>query len=318
MDNLCHTLVGAALGQAGLKKLAPLGMPTLMIAANLPDLDVLAIPFGESLSFRRGWTHGPLAWVVLPLALTALVLAWDRLRRSTHPGGARRPGLNAAAILLLATVGVLSHPFFDWLNTYGIRLLMPFSETWFYGDALFIVDPWVWLALGAGVWRSRWLERREHARWAGPARASLVAVALYVGAMVTSSAAGEATATREIERRTGAEVRRLMAGPVPVNPFRRALVFEVDGSYGFGELVWTPRPELRLHPELRPTRAGHPAVAGARREEEMADFLYWARFPFFRVDERAEGAWVEAVDARYSGPMGSGWASARVWVPRSW
>jgi inner membrane protein len=37
------------------------------------------------------------------------------------------------------------------LNTYGIRLLMPFSGEWFYGDALFIVDPWVWLLAGAAV-----------------------------------------------------------------------------------------------------------------------------------------------------------------------
>ena len=36
----------------------------------------------------------------------------------------------------------------DWLNTYGVRLLMPFDGRWFYGDALFIVDPWVWLLLG--------------------------------------------------------------------------------------------------------------------------------------------------------------------------
>ncbi len=29
----------------------------------------------------------------------------------------------------------------DWLNSYGVRLLMPFSNRWFYGDALYIVDP---------------------------------------------------------------------------------------------------------------------------------------------------------------------------------
>ena len=28
---------------------------------------------------------------------------------------------------------------------------MPFSERWFYGDALFIIDPWLWLLLAAGV-----------------------------------------------------------------------------------------------------------------------------------------------------------------------
>ena len=45
----------------------------------------------------------------------------------------------------------MSHPFLDWLNTYGVRLLMPFSERWFYGDALFIVDPFLWIVLGGAV-----------------------------------------------------------------------------------------------------------------------------------------------------------------------
>ena len=56
---------------------------------------------------------------------------------------------------------MLTHPALDWLNTYGIRLLMPFDGRWFYGDVLFIVDPWVWLLLGTAVLLahsgSRWL-----------------------------------------------------------------------------------------------------------------------------------------------------------------
>src|SRR5688572_20546197 len=39
MDNVCHTLVGAALGEAGLKQRTRYGNVTLMIAANLPDID---------------------------------------------------------------------------------------------------------------------------------------------------------------------------------------------------------------------------------------------------------------------------------------
>ncbi len=39
MDNLTHSLVGALLGQAGLKKKTGLAMPALVIGANLPDVD---------------------------------------------------------------------------------------------------------------------------------------------------------------------------------------------------------------------------------------------------------------------------------------
>ena len=75
MDNLTHTMVGATLGEAGLKKMTGLGMATLMIAANLPDLDVLVIPFADQLPFRRGWTHGPLGLLVLPPLLAGAVRA---------------------------------------------------------------------------------------------------------------------------------------------------------------------------------------------------------------------------------------------------
>ena len=102
-----------------------------------------------SLGFRRGWTHGPLGLVLLPPLVTALLYVWDRWHRW------RRPELApfaAARLLGLSYLGCLTHPFLDWLNTYGVRLLMPFDERWFYGDALFIVDPWLWLVLGGALY----------------------------------------------------------------------------------------------------------------------------------------------------------------------
>lgn len=39
LDNLTHSLVGALLGQTGLKRRTRLAMPALVIGANLPDVD---------------------------------------------------------------------------------------------------------------------------------------------------------------------------------------------------------------------------------------------------------------------------------------
>ena len=73
MDNLAHTLAGAALAKAGLDRRTPLATPTLLIAANLPDVDVLSYLRDPlfALTFRRGWTHGILAMAVLPVMLAA-------------------------------------------------------------------------------------------------------------------------------------------------------------------------------------------------------------------------------------------------------
>ncbi len=151
MEPLAHTLVGACLAEAGLKRTSPLARSTLLIAANLPDIDGACYAVGSDLAFahRRGWTHGIAAVLILPGLLAWAVMAFDRhVRRRRRPDA---PPADAWAILIASIVGVVSHPFLDWLNNYGVRLLMPFDDRWFYGDALFIADPWLWLLLGAGV-----------------------------------------------------------------------------------------------------------------------------------------------------------------------
>jgi inner membrane protein len=151
MEPLAHTLAGACLAESGLKRLTPLAASTLIISANIPDLDGACYLHSADLAFsvRRGITHGILAMAVLPVVVAALMLLVDRHVRLRRSPGAEpaRPG----PLFLLAFIGTLSHPFLDWLNTYGIRLLMPFSARWFYGDALFIVDPVLWLVLGGAV-----------------------------------------------------------------------------------------------------------------------------------------------------------------------
>lgn len=167
MDPIAHTLAGATLAQTGLRKLTPLATPTLILAANLPDIDGVMSFFGSdaSLYYRRGMTHGILAQAILPWLLTAMVLVYDRvLRRRRNP---EKAPVAALQILLLAYIGVVSHPFLDWLNTYGVRLLMPFSGRWFYGDTLFIVDAWMWLLLGASAVFAYSKKRWSQILWLG-------------------------------------------------------------------------------------------------------------------------------------------------------
>jgi inner membrane protein len=70
MDNVCHTLVGAALTECGLRKKTRYAT-ALVLGANLPDIDVLALFGHNGLGFRRGITHGILALIVWPFILTA-------------------------------------------------------------------------------------------------------------------------------------------------------------------------------------------------------------------------------------------------------
>src|SRR5215210_8252043 len=176
MDNLCHSLVGMALSRAGLARRAPLAMSTLVIANNLPDIDVGVFATGTlAMSFRRGWTHGVLAQATLPIALTGAMLLYDRYRKKAAPDDRAHAG----QLLFLSYVGVLLHVFMDFTNSYGVRLLMPFSDRWFYGDALYIVDPWLYLFLGLGWWLS--------SRQPRPAQIGVALAAVYVTAMLVSN-----------------------------------------------------------------------------------------------------------------------------------
>lgn len=165
MDNLTHTLVGAAIARAGPTRLTPLATTTTVIAANAPDVDVLAFVQGPyfALAFRRGITHGWPGVVVLTLLVAGGVLAWDRwIRRKRRPDGSPvRPG----PVLLLACIGVASHPALDWLNSYGVRWAMPVSPAWSYGDTLFIIDPWIWLTLGGLVYLTSEPSRARNPFW---------------------------------------------------------------------------------------------------------------------------------------------------------
>jgi inner membrane protein len=148
LDPIAHTLTGATLAVSGLRRATPLATATLLIGVNAPDVDALTFFAGsfQSLASRRGITHGVLALAIWPFVVTAFVLAWDRLARLRSTPGA--PPARAERILGLAALAVLTHPILDWLNNYGMRWLMPFDGTWFYGDAIFVIDPWFWLALG--------------------------------------------------------------------------------------------------------------------------------------------------------------------------
>ena len=146
--------MGAALGKAGLARRTTLGMSTLVIANNLPDLDVAVFATNTlAMSFRRGWTHGVLAQAVLPLALPARCSRTTVSSSTQSAAVAGRPSRKARrAVLLLAYIGVLAARLHGLSQQLRRAAADAVSERWFYGDALYIVDPWLYLALGLGWW----------------------------------------------------------------------------------------------------------------------------------------------------------------------
>ena len=298
MDNLTHSLVGAVLGQSGLKRLSGLGLPTLIIAANIPDIDAGCTVYGvESLAMRRGLTHGPIAMIVLPALLTAAMIALDRwqAQRGTRP--ADRPEVKPGALFLLALIGTLSHPAFDWLNNYGIRLLEPFSSRWFYGDAIFIIDLWLWVAMGAAVWLSRRRERRGQGSWRRPAQAAIGAVTLYVSFNIALSWQVEMQASAQLAR-NGVSPTLVVASPLPILFWRRDIFWRDGRQMGLGH--YDLFSGLALPAGGAPLRMDDPRIAkAASARADVTAFLFWARMPF----AVRKGSGLSINDQRFDNPV---------------
>ena len=168
MDNLTHTLVGLAAAKAGLERLSPGATAVCLAAANSPDGDIVAAAGGRwfYLEHHRGITHSVVGTLALALLVPLLFYAGERAvaRLRRRPPRARLKGLCVASLVVSAT-----HPLLDWTNNYGWRPWLPWSGEWYYGDLVFIVDPWLWLALGGACFLATARTRWRIAAWCVPA-----------------------------------------------------------------------------------------------------------------------------------------------------
>ena len=156
MDNLTHTLIGVLAGEsiARAASAAGSGLPhdvrrnlivtTMAVGGNLPDLDFLysAVTGGklDYLLHHRGHTHTLVGALAMAALLVAALFAWLRWRR-LQPGTGDR-------LLLLSTAlfAPLLHIAMDLANNYGVHPFWPWDNQWFYGDAVFIIEPLLWAA----------------------------------------------------------------------------------------------------------------------------------------------------------------------------
>ena len=188
MDNLTHSLVGLTAAKAGLEKLSPGATTLCLLAANAPDVDVAVLVFRDRWAYlhhHRGITHSIVGGVVLAIALPlvfylgSLLVARFR-KRDSH---VRFKGLLLASVLVTAT-----HPILDWTNNYGMRFLLPWNAKWFYGDFLFVVDPFFWVVLGGSAFLLTAETRKQINLWL--VIGSLATVVVVVGSAGRNMSAG--------------------------------------------------------------------------------------------------------------------------------
>lgn len=301
MDNLTHSLVGALIGQMGLKRKTGLAMPTLIIAANIPDIDAVAtlLDGHQHLAIRRGITHGPIALVLLPLLLWGIMLWYDRWQTKRGRRPEKRLPVHKGWLLALAYIGCLSHPLFDWFNSYGIRLLEPFSSQWFYGDTLFIIDPWLWAALIVGIWFSRRRERTGLLHYNRPALTAAALIGVYIIGNNAMSGWAEQATRAVVQRDLNLAPTMVVANPVPLQFWKREMLWRDTTHFGQGSFVAPDH--VTLTGQIGVHNASQAASFAENRDAKA--FLFWSRMPI--ISTRAKGTERETAigDQRFTDPL---------------
>jgi inner membrane protein len=152
VDNVTHSFVGAAMAECALPNGAlsrsrAVFMCVGVIAANAPDVDlfytgIIEEPLGYLLH-HRGHSH------TLPGLAALGLLIWAGLRLVPQIWHAMR-GVQSRVMLLIAAA-LVSHLLMDTANGYGTHLFYPLSSRWVYGDAVFVLEPWLWAILGVAL-----------------------------------------------------------------------------------------------------------------------------------------------------------------------
>lgn len=161
MENLSHSVVALTIGEIvhrvlpnesdadtqGLRR--KIFLFVSLICANFPDLDIVLVntlpePLGYLLH-HRGHTHTFVYLIPQGLLVFSLLYIFSKKFKSYVMKG--RAQLLGVAVCIV--FNLLAHIGLDSLNSYGIHPFYPFNNNWLYGDLVFIVEPFFWVAFGA-------------------------------------------------------------------------------------------------------------------------------------------------------------------------
>ncbi len=314
MDNLTHSLFALTLANVGLRRAGRGATAALLIASNLPDIEVV-MTFGGGraayLDAHRGPTHGP-GGLLLAAGVAAGVWGWQQLRARRHrgagTGGAEdsRPDASFLALLGVSVVGVLGHIAMDFATSYGTRVLSPFTAAWFGVDWMPIVEVFLLAALLIAVilprWRPAWRVRLAAAALACAAvdyagHAALHAAAISRGLelqQALSGTRGTIVMPPTIFHYLGTDARAALPAALPTlgSPFRWRLVAHAAGGYVVTEVnlledrTWLD--SARRAAVWFPNDTG-PLVERAAGARLGRLFLSFSRFPSAEIVPHANG-----------------------------
>ena len=302
MDNLTHTLAAIAMGQAGLNRKTRFATITLIVGANLPDIDLVSTVSGGAsyLKYHRGITHSFLGAAILATLLGALVYFLGRKARPVKKPG---PPLNAGWLFAISWIAVASHLLMDFTNAYGIRPFLPFSGRWYAWDIMPIIDIILWASLILGLSLPPLFRliseevgaRKTKSRWGA---------IFALGSMFALWGVRDMAHRRVLgflDAHTYAQENPLRVGafPSPINPFAWTGVVETDSAFHVLAASALDSDVDAEHTTVYHKPESSPVLVAAMKTRTAQIFTDFARFPWSNVEETENGFHVTMQDLRF-------------------
>lgn len=172
MDSITQAALGAAIGQAVLgKKIGPKAAIIGAAVATIPDLDVLLLPFFDTLegiSVHRGYSHS-IFFSVLGAAL--LTFIFSKLKWTSQ--------ISIQQLFVFNWLALFTHMLLDAFTTYGTQLFLPFSDQRVSFDSVNIVDPFYTVPLIIGVFLTIYQQLKK-SKWSKANSIGIIISSLYL------------------------------------------------------------------------------------------------------------------------------------------
>lgn len=307
MEPLTHFLTGACLSRAGLNRKTGLATLTLVLASEMPDVDIVT-GFGGSVAYlqhHRGITHTLLGAPFVAAGTLALVYGIYRLLGSR--GHKPRQPVRWRLLYVYALFAVLLHVFLDFTNGYGIRPLEPFSWKWYSWDILAILDPvllgvFLLALIVPGLFGL--IADEIGARKSPRGRGAAIFALVFFAALIYVRDLEHRRAVNVLNSLTYADQEPLRASAYPtyLNPFlwngvieTRDLLESATVNSHTGQFDPEGMATIRYKPE-------ETAVTLAAKKSKLGHvFLGWAEYPLVEAERLADGGYnVTFVDWRFA------------------
>ena len=308
MEILTHALIALILVRAGQKFLPRYGAAMLAVAGVAADLDFLSYFGGPSayLRFHRGVLHSVLGSFLLVCVLALVFWAFGRRVAARKPDS-NLPQFSFLAAIVVCSIGIVVHVFFDLASGIGVQLFWPFRQKWTAWNLVSTLDPWILVVLVLGLALPELLrlvseeigERKRGPRGRVAAVVTLLALLIYFGARagLHSRALDELNA-REYH---GAPVLSAGAFPSSISPLDWRGVAATENDIEVLEISLAPG--ARFDPD-RAVRYYKPedsaALEAAQNAAAAKTFLRYARFPLASLEREDEGYRFTLRDLRFA------------------